>query len=525
MTSTASDAERLDVAARLGEKNISRLTAAIQASGPPLQTIATFTGEPLANVPQSTAADVIAAFDNARAAQREWASVSPKDRAKVFVGLHDRVIAHPDLIDLVQAETGKSRYSAFEETLDVAGLALYYGRNAPRFLRTRKRKGALPVATRVREHHRPKGAVAIISPFNYPLSLGVCDVIPALLAGNAVVHKPDSQTALTALRARELLIDAGLPADLWQIVVGAPEEVGPTLIEHADHLCFTGSTAAGKRIAEAAARRLIGCTLELGGKNAMLVLEDADLDKAVAGAVRACFSTTGQLCLSIERLYVREEIYDEFVSKLVDRVGQVKLGSGFDFSYDIGSLSSQRQLDTVRRQVDDARRLGADILAGGRHRPDIGPFYYEPTILTQVTEDMEVFSNETFGPVVSIYKVGSDSEAIAAVERSDYGLNASIWSRDETRARVLADRIRCGTVNINEGYASAYASNDATMGGMKSSGKGRRHGEVGLHEYTELQTVASQRLIGFDPPASVTLEENAKRLTEMYKLMKKLRLK
>ncbi|MEV0550656.1 succinic semialdehyde dehydrogenase [Nocardia salmonicida] len=525
MTSTAPEAERLDVAARVGEKNISRLTASIQASGPPLETIATFTGKPFAHVPQSTAADVVAAFETARAAQREWASVTPKERSKIFVGLHDRVIAHPHMIDLIQAETGKSRYSAFEETLDVAGLALYYGRNAPRFLRTRKRKGALPLATRVREHRRPKGVVAIISPFNYPLSLGVCDVIPALLAGNAVVHKPDSQTALTALHARELLIDAGLPADLWQIVVGAPDEVGPLLIEHADHICFTGSTASGKRIAEAAAGRLIGCTLELGGKNPMLVLEDADLDKAAAGAVRACFSTTGQLCLSIERLYVRAEIYDTFVSKLVDRVEQITLGSGFDFSYDIGSLSSQRQLDTVRRQVDEARSLGANILAGGRPRPDLGPFYYEPTILTQVTEDMEIFSKETFGPVVSIYKVNSDGDAVTAAERSEFGLNASIWTRDEARARSLADRIHCGTVNINEGYASAYASNDATMGGMKSSGQGRRHGEVGLHEYTELQTVASQRLIGFDPPESVTLEENSRRLTAMYKLMKKLRLK
>lgn len=518
-------ASRPFVADRVGGRQLTRLVAAIRASGPPVTTRSPFTGKPLAQVPQSTSADVADAFAAARAAQREWAARPPKDRAKVFVDLHDMVLANDGLIDIVQAETGKSRYSAFEETLDVAGLALYYGRNAPRFLQPRKRKGAIPLATTIRELRQPKGVVGIISPFNYPLSLGVCDAIPALLAGNAIVHKPDTQTALTALRTRELLIDAGLPADLWQLVVGEPDVVGQPMIDHADHICFTGSTAAGRRIAEAAARRLIGCTLELGGKNPMIVLDDADLDKAAVGAARACFSTAGQLCLSIERLYVDEKVYDEFLATLVVKAEKIRLGSGFDFGYDVGSMTSRRQLDIVAKHVEDARSQGAKVHLGGRPRPDLGPFYYEPTILAGVTPEMELYANETFGPVVSVYPFRTDDEAVALANDTEFGLNASIWTRDLARGRRLGERIRCGTVNINEGYASAYASNDAPMGGMKASGQGRRHGEHGLLEYTELQTVASQRVIGFDPPRGVSLKQQARILTTTYRLMKALRIK
>ncbi|MGH3967315.1 MAG: aldehyde dehydrogenase family protein, partial [Mycobacterium sp.] len=281
-----------------------RLAAALNGTGPDVTVSAPFTGEPLVMLPLSTSDDVRAAFGRARAAQPGWAGTAAKERAKIFIRYHDLVLRNDELIDIVQAENGKSRNSAFEETLDVAGLALYYGRRAEAYLAPRHCKGAIPLATRTTELRHPKGVAAIVSPFNYPLSLGVCDVIPALLAGNAVIHKPDTQTAMTALRARELLIEAGLPEGLWQIVVGEPQDISEPLIEGADHVCFTGSTAAGRRIAEAAARRLISCTLELGGKNPMIVLEDADLGKAAKGAARACFSTAGQLCLSIERLYV-----------------------------------------------------------------------------------------------------------------------------------------------------------------------------------------------------------------------------
>ncbi|MDM3975290.1 succinic semialdehyde dehydrogenase [Mycobacterium marseillense] len=504
---------------------VDRLTRAIVGTGAPTTTISPFTSAPLAKLPTSTPEDVISAFAKARAAQAHWALVPPRERAKPFIALHDLILNNKDLINIVQAETGKARNSAVEEMIDAAGLALYYGRHAPKFLARRKRKGAIPLATRTAELRHPKGVVAIISPWNYPLSLGICDAIPALLAGNGLVHKPDTQTALTSLQARELLIEAGLPADLWQVVVGEPSQVGDSLISFADHVSFTGSTAAGKRIAEAAARRLIGCTLELGGKNPMLVLEDADLDKAAAGAVRACFSTAGQLCLSMERIYIADTVYDAYIDKLVDRTRKITLGSGLNWDYEVGTLTSQSQLDIVKRHVSDAISKGATVLAGGKPRPDLGPFFYEPTILSGVTPDMEAYANETFGPVVSVYRISSDAEAVEFANDSNFGLNASVWTTNSRRGRRVAAQIRCGTVNINEGVGSAYTSNDAPMGGMKASGQGRRHGEHGLLEYTELQTIASQHFIGFEPLPGTTLKTNAALLIALYRLMKRLHIK
>lgn len=504
---------------------ITRLTSALIATGPQVVVKAPFTGEPLLNLPTSTADDVRNAFDRANAAQQHWRAIPPRERAKVFIRFHDLALRNNELMDIIQAENGKSRNSAFEETLDVAGLALYYGRTAPHYLAPRRRKGALPLATRAQEVRHPKGVIGIISPFNYPLSLAVCDTVPALLAGNAVVLKPDNQAALTALRARELLIEAGLPKDLWQIVTGDPKVVGGPLIHRADHICFTGSTGAGRRVAQAAAGRLIGCTLELGGKNPMIVLEDANLEKAAKGAARACFSTAGQLCLSIERLYVHETVYEPFLELLVRNTEKLKLGNTFDFTYDVGTLTTQRQLDKTREHVNGATAAGANIRAGGRARPDLGPYFYEPTILTGVTPEMAVYTEETFGPVVSVYPFATDDDVIALANDTEYGLNASIWSRNVARARCVGAHISAGTININEGLASAYTSNDAPMGGMKASGLGRRHGEHGILEYCELQTIASQHLIGFDPLPGMSTEQNASVLTLLYRLMKKLRIK
>jgi len=357
----------MTVLAQLGG-TISRLSGQLTGAGAEITTRAPFTGDPIATFPGSTPGDVFDAYALARKAQLSWAATPPAVRARPFVRLHDLVLGNAEVIDLVQLENGKARNDAFEETADVAGLALYYGRHAARFLKPRRRKGAIPLATRTVELRQPKGVVAIISPWNYPLSLAVCDVIPALLAGNAVVHKPDTQTVLTALYARDLLVRAGLPADLWQIVVGEPAELGQPVIDGADHVCFTGSTAAGRRIAQACAQRLIGCTLELGGKNPMIVLDDADLDQAANGAARACFSTAGQLCLSAERIYVAEQVYDEFVPKLVSRTRELTLGRDFDFGYSVGSLTSARQLATVQRHVAEAEFQGAKVLAGGTGR-------------------------------------------------------------------------------------------------------------------------------------------------------------
>jgi succinate-semialdehyde dehydrogenase/glutarate-semialdehyde dehydrogenase len=370
--------------------------------------------------------------------------------------------------------------------------ARYYGRSARRLLRADRRAGALPGLTRVRVNHVPKGVVGVISPWNYPFTMGVSDGLPALLAGNAVVHKPDSQTVLSALLGVEMLRDVGVPDDVWQPVTGAGPVVGSALVDAVDYICFTGSTRTGRAVGEQAGRRLIGASLELGGKNPMLVLRDADVEAAAEGAVRACFSSSGQLCVSIERLFVADEIYDRFVDRFVARVRAMRMAADFSFETDMGSLISPAQLATVTTHVADAVAQGATVLAGGHARPDIGPLFHEPTVLADVTPDMVCFGEETFGPVVSLYRFGDEADAVARANQSGYGLNASVYSRDIRRARGIAEQLRCGSVNVNEGYAASFASLDSPMGGMRDSGTGRRQGVEGIRRYTETRTVAVQ---------------------------------
>ncbi|GAA3471745.1 succinic semialdehyde dehydrogenase [Nonomuraea roseola] len=499
----------------------------VVSSGRTQEIIDPFTGEPMAAMPVSTADDVRAAHERARAAQEAWAALPAAERARPFLRLHDAILdRRAEILDIVQRETGKARRHAFEEVLDVAGCALYYARRAAGLLAPKARKGIFPVATRVIELRHPKGVVALISPWNYPLSLGVSDVVPALLAGNAVVHKPDTQTSQSTLWTIDLLVELGMPREIWQVVLGEPADISDALMDGADYVAFTGSTKAGRKIAEEAAKRLIGCSLELGGKNPMIVLDDADLDVAAQGAIRACFTNAGQLCISIERLYVHASVFDAFADRLVRQVGAMKLGAGRDWSVQMGSLTSRRQLDGVVAHVTEAVDKGAKVLAGGRARPDLGPLFYEPTVLTGVTEDMALCRNETFGPVVSLYPYSTEEEVVALANDTIYGLNASVWTGDPARGRALAARVKAGTVNINEGYGAAYASYDAPMGGMKASGLGRRHGVEGLLKFTEVQNIATQASwLGFDPPMGMPYEKYADVLAGLLKTMKKLRLK
>src|SRR3954451_19251676 len=307
-------------------------------------TYAPFTGEPLADLPVSTPDDVARAYDAARAAQERWAATPLAARSRVLLRLHDLVLDRQDeVLDLVQLENGKARRHAAEELFDVPLTARHYARSARRYLAPVRHSGIAPVLSTAHELHHPKGVVGIVSPWNYPLTLAVTDAIPAFIAGNAVVHKPDTQTALTALWIRAVAVEAGLPPDLWQVVVGDGPVVGRAVVDGGDFVCFTGSTPVGREVAERCARRLVGCSLELGGKNPMLVLSDADLDRAAEGAVRDCFSNAGQLCVSMERLYLVEAVHDAFLDRFLARVRALRLGSDLGYGPDVAFLISATQ--------------------------------------------------------------------------------------------------------------------------------------------------------------------------------------
>jgi succinate-semialdehyde dehydrogenase / glutarate-semialdehyde dehydrogenase len=503
---------------------VDALTARLLASsGRTVRVDTPLTGAPLAHVPQSTDADVGEAFARARRAQAVWAKVSLDTRAAMLMRLHDLVLERQDeIIDLIVWESGKARKHAFDEPLHIALTARYYARTAHAHLDTRRHAGVVPGLTRVEVNRVPKGVVGIISPWNYPFTMALCDGLPALLAGNAVVSKPDAQTMLTALLGAQLLEEAGFPKDLWQVVAGPGSQVGTSILSRADYVCFTGSTATGKLVAARCAERLVGCSLELGGKNPLLVLRDADLEKAAEGAVRASFSNAGQLCVSTERMFVADQVYDRFVERFVARTKAMTLGASMEWGNDMGSLISQAQLETVTAHVDDAVAKGARVLTGGRARPDLGPYCYEPTILEGVTPDMTCFGHETFGPVVALYRFHDEADAVARANEGEYGLNGSIYSQDGDRARAMAREIRCGTVNVNEAFGATFASIDSPMGGMRQSGMGRRQGAEGVHRYTESQSVATQRLLRFAPMLGMSDETYAKVMTANLKIMKKL---
>ncbi|MET9363298.1 succinic semialdehyde dehydrogenase [Streptomyces sp. NPDC006632] len=485
-----------------------------------------FSGEKLADLPESTPDDVAEAFARARTAQRAWAATPVRTRAAVLLRFHDLVLARQaEVLDLIQLETGKARLHAHEEVQAVAVAARHYGRKAPAYLKPKRHTGVVPTLTKVTELRQPRGVVGQIAPWNYPLELSVGDALPAFVAGNAVVMKPDTETALTALWARDLLIEAGLPAEVFQVVLGDGPVVGPEVVKHADYVSFTGSTRTGREVAQGAAARLVGVSLELGGKNAMLVLHDADVEKAAAGAVRACFSSAGQLCISIERLYVHASIADAFLDRFAARTKAMRLGRSLAYGADMGSLVGERQLETVTRHVEEAVAKGATLVAGGVARPDIGPLFYEPTILDGVEAPMAVCTEETFGPVVSVYRFTDEDEVIEQANGTPYGLNSSVWTKDSRRGHEVAAKLSTGTVNINEGYAPAYGSVQSPMGGMKDSGLGRRHGSEGILKYTEAQTVAQQRVIPLAPSFGMDDEKYAAFMTLSLKAMKALRLR
>lgn len=498
----------------------------IASSGNFVSPVSPFPDVQIDSVQASSLEDVSRAVVAARAAQSAWKHTEISYRVGILDRFHGLLIANQDqILNVIQKETGKSRFHAADELLGLTMITAFYAKIAKKALKPQRRAGALPIFTKTYMVSQPKGVVGIISPWNYPFVLSICDALPAILAGNTVVIRPDNQTIWSAIHGLELLSQAGLPDGVVTIVVGEGLTVGTALINEVDYVCFTGSTKTGKIVAAQAGARLIGASLELGGKNPMIVCADAKLETFLELALRACFTSAGQLCVSIERMYIHDSIYEEFLGAFVLATKEIKLGAQLGWGYDLGSLATSELFQRVSGAVDKAVAQGAKVETGGRGRSDIGTYVYEPTVLTGVTKEMSISTEEIFGPCVYVQPFSTIDEAITLANDSIYGLSAAVITSNPKQGRLIAEQIRSGSVNINEGFAAAYGSVAAPMGGMGESGLGRRHGIEGLLRFTQPQTIARQRWISIAPKFGRTHEQWTSLLGKSLLVLKKLRIR
>jgi len=445
-------------------------------------------------LPVASPAEVAAAVARARPVQAIWQNTSFADRARLLYRLRDLLLDDSDrLADILTSETGRPRAEVYGSELfflcDAIGA---WAKNSQRYLRQEKISPSFPLvkAKKVISTYAPRGIVGIISPWNFPLIMTLGEALPALMAGNAVVIKPSELTPLSAIFGAELVAKAGFPKDLLQIVVGYGD-TGEALVDHADMIAFTGSVETGKRVMHRATDRLIPVSLELGGKDPMIVLKDADIERAAGACVWGALMNSGQICISIERVYVEAPIYQIFVDNVVARVKAVRQGKSAD-EIDIGCMTSEAQLKKVAAQVDDARAKGAKALSGGQRNPSLPGYYYEPTVLVDVDHSMNIMSDETFGPVIPIMRVKDAAEAVRLANDSRYGLSASIFSRDKAAAASIADKLESGAVCVNDSLVN-FLVLEAAMGGRKDSGFGSRHGAEGIRKYCQQKTIVVDR--------------------------------
>ena len=457
------------------------------------------TGETLREFECASEQDVQSAVARARAAQPAWNELGVRGRVAILREfqrlLHER---KSEVAALITREAGKPMVEALlTEVLVVLDSTRFCVENAFTFLREQPvPHGNLAMKTKTgRILREPHGVIGIVSPWNYPFSIPATESLSALVTGNAVVLKPSELTSLTAVELASLLHQAGVPKDVFQVIVGDGTTGSALLNAEIDKLVFTGSVATGKRIAQAAAARLLPVVLELGGKDPMLVLDDADVDVASSGAVWGAFANCGQACLSVERCYVHRSLYNAFLEACVRKTKQLRVGNGIDPQTEIGPLIYERQLRNVESHVEDARARGARVLTGGSRLPQLGSNFYAPTVLADVTHAMHIMREETFGPVLPVMPFDTDEEAIRLANDSDYGLAASIWTRDRARGESLARRILAGTVMVNDAVA-CFGISEAPHGGVKASGMGRTHGRFGMEEMVRIKHVDSDRLPG-----------------------------
>jgi acyl-CoA reductase-like NAD-dependent aldehyde dehydrogenase len=447
---------------------------------------------PLGEIEVATAEDVAAALERARKVQPEWARTPFRVRrrlveraVRVLVGRQD------EFIDVIVSETGKPREEALvTEILAACDALQFYAKRAARILADRTVPLHLMKTKRLRISYQPLGVVGIITPWNFPFLLALNPTVQALMAGNAVLLKPSEVTPLSGRLVEQLLRAAGFPDGVFQLLLGDGETGAALVGAGVDKISFTGSVATGRRVAEACARQLIPCTLELGGKDPMIVCRDADLERAAAGAVYGAFSNAGQICVSTERVYVVDEVADEFTRKVLDKTAALRQGP--DGEADVGAIIDAAQLGVIEEHVDDARRRGAKVLTGGRRNPAWPGLYYEPTVLTEVSHEMQVMREETFGPVLPIMRVRDEDEALRLANDTRFGLNASVWTRDKRRGTELAKSLRAGSAVVNDCLVT-YAIPESPFGGRGESGIGQVNGEAGLQSYCHAQSIVIDR--------------------------------
>ena len=462
--------------------------------------------------PPDLVADVA---ERARFAQKTWGALTVKERNRFIRRWLDLLWDNQaEGIQVLRRENGKADGSALIEFITVDNVGQYYINHAKKILKPERRASLFPFVQWAKVFHKPHGVVGIISPWNYPFALPFMDMIPALIAGNTVVLKPSESTPFIAEWAVDLMYQAGIPRDVVQIVQG-DGRTGSSLINHVDFLQFTGSTTTGIKVGHACVKRLIPHSLELGGKDPAIVLADADPDITAVNLIQGAFENSGQMCISIERVYVEEGVYDQLISSLTHYMSGMTQGSDEDAV--VGSMTNQAEFDRTQAHLDDAVKKGAKIITGGNPRPDLGELFFEPTILTDVDHSMAIMRDETFGPVMPIMKVKNTQEAIRLANDTEYGLSASVFSSNLKRAQDIALKIESGDVNVNR---AQYATGTPSLpsGGQGYSGTGRRNGKEGLLKYTASQSVVVDNLIGAEKslkiatPFAVTIIKTLRRI-------------
>ena len=457
------------------------------------------TGEVLREIDCAGGVEVLAAVHRARAAQPAWGESGLQHRIEVLREFQAKLYARKsEIATTITREAGKPLAEALvTEVLVVLDAARFLIDNAWKLLRDEPVPHA-NIVTKLKSGwlvREPHGVIGIISPWNYPFSIPSTETLAALVAGNAVVLKPSELTPVVALELQSLLYQAGVPEDVFQVAVGEGPAGAALMASPIDKLVFTGSVTTGRRIAAAAAERLLPVVLELGGKDPMLVLDDADVDVASSAAVWGAFVNAGQACLSVERCYVHHSLYESFAKACAEKTRQLRVGNGMDAHTDVGPMIRERQVRIVESHVEDAKQRGARILAGGTRLPQSGPNYYAPTVLADVTHEMRIMREETFGPVLPIMACAGDDEAVRMANDSEFGLAASVWTKDRKRGERLARRIHAGTVMVND-VVSCFGISEAPHGGVKASGVGRTHGRFGLDEMVRVKYLDTDRLPG-----------------------------